>query len=613
MIKLINTNLISFEIDKSLSTIWEALQLSPDETKERKKHLKALLIETYTEFVKNEYLEYDKFNHNLIKAKSDFRKTKEMLGDFKTFIAPNIEKLPIKEQIVAINQITSKLLEEHKDQIEQSKTQFRYLQKLYNELEIPQNRRGEFQKDEKTEYTVSRLNRMNNKIGELQQEKTRRIELNNHLSKSIHSIAKKTEELVDDDIKEISQKKKVSSAALNRLEETNSTLIDLDHSRMDKVRYLIHQIKELYSLLAIDQRDWIQFSYTPTLSNISLLEKELEFLEAQKDERLPSVIDFSRKEINRLSEMLQIPTNQRPKYYGNDKMEEARYYQNAISKLEVQVNQSGLIQSNFGPNGSPDKNYMIKTQPNSKYSNHSAQTDKNKNYFDNSAQTEKRLKRPNLNEISPKPERNSPYLENTPESNKSGRILDNTPQTEVRSRYLDNSPQTEILSSYLNDTPNLGKKSRYLADSPKTEINPSNINESLEASKNSFHLVNSSELDNNSSRFSNNSPKSKSKFSKNSSMGDYSLTSALFATPPKKKTLVNVFDESEDENENKTNFENSNNNNKNVSNEYEYENNKNNSYNSFPNDSSKTPSPKSPKREITEMLLRSRDPFHTYV
>ena len=32
----------------------------------------------------------------------------------------------------------------------------------------------EFKKDEKTEYTVSRLNRMNNKIGELQQEKTRR-------------------------------------------------------------------------------------------------------------------------------------------------------------------------------------------------------------------------------------------------------------------------------------------------------------------------------------------------------------------------------------------------------------------------------------------------------
>lgn len=616
-IKLSNAHLISFEIDKSLASIWEALQFSSDEIKERKKRLLSLLIDTYTEFVKSEYLEYDKINHTLIKAKSDFRKTKEMLGDFKTFITPSMEKLPIKEQITAINQLTSKLLEENKEQIEQSKTQFRYLQTLYNELEIPQNRRGEFKKDEKTEYTVSRLNRINNKIGELQQEKTRRIELNNSLSKSIHSIAKKTEEFVDDDVKEISQKKKITSTALNRLEETNSTLIDLDRSRMEKVRFLIHQIKDLYSLLAIDQRDWIQFSYSPTTSNISLLEKELEFLESQKEERLPSVIDFSQKEVNRLSEILQIPTNQRPKYYGNDKTEEARYYQNAISKLEIQANQSRLSQSNFGPNGSPDKNYIAKTQPISKYSSHSAQTDKNKNYLDNSAQTEKKPKKLNLND-SLRSERNSPYLESTPEANKNSRRLDNTPQTEVRSRYLDNSPQTEIHSPYLNDSPDSGKKSRYLANSPeisknsryltnspKTEIHSQYIGKSPESTENSLQLVNSSELEKNS-RLSSNSPRSKSKFSHNSSMADYSLTSALFATPPKKKTLTlaDVIGESEDENEN-TNIN-------------EFENNKNSSiintvYNSHPNELEKTASPKSPTREMTELYLRSRDPFYTYV
>lgn len=607
MIKLNKTNLIAFEIDKSLASIWEVLQLSPDEIKERKKTLMSLLIEAYTEFVKSEYLEYDKVNHTLIKAKSDFRKTKEMLGDFKTFITSSIEKLPIKEQIVAINQLTSKLLEENKDRIEQSKTQFRYLQTLYNELEIPQNRRGEFQKDEKNEYTASRLNRMNNKIGELQQEKTRRIELNTSLSKSIHTIAKKTEELIDDDIKEISQKKKVTSTALTRLEQTNLSLIDLDRSRMDKVRFLIRQIKDLYSLLAIDQRDWIQFSYTPTTSNISLLEKELEFLESQKDERLPSVIDFSHKEVDRLSEILQIPTNQRPKYYGNDKTEEARYYQNALSKLEVQANQSGLSQSNFGPNGSPDKNYMLKSQSNSKYSNHSAQTDKSKNYLDNSSQTEKKQR--NLNS-SLKPEKNVPNIENTPEANKSSRRIENTPQTEIHSRYLDNSPQTEIHAPYLNDSSDLGKKSRNLANSPEIGKNthyfgnsPKNIIDTPENTNDSLRLENSPELGK-TSRYSSNSPKNKSKFSHNSSMTDYSINSVLFATPPKKKTksYINPYDDDENYNESKNDFEP----------------NKNSSivdtvYNSLPNEQAQTPSPKSPNREMTELMLRSRDPFYTYV
>ncbi|KAK8837631.1 carboxypeptidase C prc1 [Tritrichomonas musculus] len=655
MKKINDPPIIKFEIDRSLASIWEALQLSSEEIKERKKHLMTLLNETYTEFVKSEYFEYDKVNHTLIEAKSNFRKTKEMLGDFKTFITSAVEKLPIKEQIVAVNKLTVKMLEENKDQIEQSKSQFRYLQTLYNQLGIPQNRRGEFKRDEKTEYTASRLIRMNNKIEELQQEKTRRIEINNNLTKSINQIAQKTEEKVDDDVKEISQKKRVTSSALTRLEQTNSSLIDLDKSRMEQVRYLIRQIKDLYSLLAIDQRDWIQFSYSPTTGNISLLEKELEFLESQKEERLPSVIDLSQKEINRLSEFLQIPTNQRPKYYGNDKTEEARYYQNAISKLEIQANQSGLSQSNFGPNGSPDKNYMKNTN----YSNHSAQTDKNKNHLDNSSQTERKLR---SLQNSPKTDRNMNYLENSPQPSKNSRYFDNSPKTEIHSKFIENSPQTEIHSKFIENSPEPAKKPLYYNNSPQTEIHSKYLDNSAETPQNSQymtdqkHLVNSPETPKNSpylstssrptrnSSYSSNSPKTekhsnyltnlshndknsrdlldtpeidrnsryssgnslkpRSKISNNNSpsMTDYSLTSALFASPPKKKSLI-VDDDHDTENTNEYKSDEIDRSDS-LTNIERY---------SIPAETPKTPSPSKSKREMTEMLMRSRDPFYTYV
>lgn len=340
----IDSQLISIQIDKSLTWIWDQLSLTPEERKEKKKILLKHLSQSYCEFVKAEYFELDKVNQDLIKAKDNFRKVKDRLGDLKTFIPSHIEKLSLFEQIAFIEKLTYQLLKDNSSQIQESKKQYRSLSNLYDELGIPDNQRGEFSRDNDTDYSSSRLIRINNQIHELQKEKTRRVELANQLSSSIRNMSNVTQEPINQSVQMISDNKDISVQAINELEETNFSLMDLSKSRADQVRYYIRQIKELYLLLDIDKSKWITFSYTPSASNIEVLEKELESLDRQKEEQLPLIISMQEKEVARLSDLLQLSRFKRPKYYGDDKVEAVKFYKDAIAKLETQVSQSGLSQ-----------------------------------------------------------------------------------------------------------------------------------------------------------------------------------------------------------------------------------------------------------------------------
>ena len=339
---VVTQKVIHVDVDNCLLSVWESMKLSVDEMKERKRALKKYLNQAYYDFLTQEYLLYDKTNRELINARRRFQNTKDILGAFREFIPSNFDELPLTEQIVSIDKLTENLWKIYQPNVEKCKAQYQKLVKLFNDLGIPIELRGEFKEDDGSDYSLARLKRINDKIKELENEKAKRKELNTILSSKIDENAKITEELVDSEVEKIASKKIVTQSAMNTLEDTNTSLMSIKNSRTDEVRILIRRIKDMYALLAVDERDWIEFSLSPTENNIALLEDELEFLESQKEERLPTVIELTEKEVNRLSDILNIPKIRRPTYQGDDKEEAVRFYRSAIIKLENQINGSTM-------------------------------------------------------------------------------------------------------------------------------------------------------------------------------------------------------------------------------------------------------------------------------
>ncbi|OHT00233.1 hypothetical protein TRFO_33104 [Tritrichomonas foetus] len=344
----IEKQVIKIQVDQSLTSIWDALDLTKEERKEKKKNLRKLLFDAYSDYVTKEYFELEQIKRELIKTKKLFQQTKDKYGAFTVIIPNDCEKLPVREQIKRIQKLTEDLETQYQSQKETCKARLQILNSLYDDLGVPVRSRGEFSEDDDTDYSRSKIRRTNQKIDQLQSEKDRRVELNSTLSNHINDQAKLTEEPIEPEVEDISMNLTVTKNAITTLEETSSSLITLKNNRSDTIRIYIRRIKELYSLLAVDEQNWIKFSTLPTASNISLLEQEIEFLESQKEHRIPQIIAIDKEEINRLCGILKIPKFRRPEYVGDDMIEELQFYRNALSQLENQINSSQVNSSPIG-------------------------------------------------------------------------------------------------------------------------------------------------------------------------------------------------------------------------------------------------------------------------
>jgi hypothetical protein len=126
----------------------------------------------------------------------------------------------------------------------------------------------------------------------------------------------------------------------------NQTIRDLENlkvTRAAEIASLTSQIERLYLLLAIDSSDRLKPQTKYTGEVVKVLKEERDFLNEEKQSRLPQVIKGARKELAKVCEQLKIPPRMWPRFKGGDPEAEAEFLTQNLQELKQKRIQSQPI------------------------------------------------------------------------------------------------------------------------------------------------------------------------------------------------------------------------------------------------------------------------------
>ncbi|EAY03062.1 hypothetical protein TVAG_171600 [Trichomonas vaginalis G3] len=228
---------------------------------------------------------------------------------------------------------------------------------LFDALEVPPEKRGEFQDVGETDFTRERIERFKIKVESLQNEvKVRTAQIDQIKSRINKIITTEMTDYKDDDLKLLDSKSVHDSyiKALSELEkrvnaEKSRRVSDLS----SKAMVMIH----LWDILGVkkEQREGFLAGYTNINNNtLDAMQQEIEKLTEERDKLLPKLIEGRREEVNDLWTMLHISVENRPHIVsdGKDLALEYKLLEDEILRLkEFQMNCHDILEVIFQREG----------------------------------------------------------------------------------------------------------------------------------------------------------------------------------------------------------------------------------------------------------------------
>jgi hypothetical protein len=322
--------MVSFSIEEDVLSIWKELGITKQEQKRRVDELQAELNEVYQNFVRAQFGSLEDLKQRLAKAKHTYEQAKKSYGDVR-FPYPRTDDLGIPAQIEAFEKAIGQL----NDEYEQRTVNIRRLGSEYERLRKELGIENEIDLDS-SDFSAARLRRLQNAVSDLKEQRAKRHELIDCLAMRNRKLKA---DLGNEECPTPSPTKSLSLSLVENLEKENDDLSKVRNERLAIIDRLSSDLRNLYTLLAIDKSDRIVIQRIPSSYVIQELENEISFMESQKEARLPLVIELYRKQICDLCNKLEIPEAERPCFYGTDRLSHLSFL---IRSLEALNKRAGI-------------------------------------------------------------------------------------------------------------------------------------------------------------------------------------------------------------------------------------------------------------------------------
>lgn len=263
---------------------------------------------------------------------------KEIYETFK-----NIENTHLLEQLSSAKLEYEQFKVKITEQVQKIETMVLVCKDLFDALDVPSEKRGEFQDVGEADFTRERIERFRVKMESLQSEvKARTVQIDQIKNKINQIITNEMTDYKDDDLKLLNSKsvhdsyiKSLSDLEKRVTAEKNRRLQDLSNKAM----IMIH----LWDILGVSKAEQDSFlSQYPNINEQTLaaMQEEINKLTEERDKLLPKLIEGRREEVNQLWQILHISVENRPHIVsdGSDLSLEYKALEDEILRLkEIQM------------------------------------------------------------------------------------------------------------------------------------------------------------------------------------------------------------------------------------------------------------------------------------
>jgi hypothetical protein len=319
----------SFKIDSNLDRIWSSLGLSESERADELEKLEVRLLSTYRDFSSEACQLLETMRGEVTQCESQIQRVQQTYGPA---IVPSLpaDDMPTKGRLTALRHASSELTELCQARQDMFTAVQAEADELFLCLGIGEADRGEFKEVGDSDFTPERFTRYRNLIDSLNKEKQQRQSLFQSLNTQLQFLNDELEEAATDDVQAILDRHLLTTPALDQLKRAADGLEKVKIKRRSEFDQLASQLRDLYSLLAIDNEKRLQQGKTIPQAAITALRKEIATLQDEKESRLPFVIRGMKRELLRLCIELRLPI---PKFGGDDLEEETKFFARQVSEV----------------------------------------------------------------------------------------------------------------------------------------------------------------------------------------------------------------------------------------------------------------------------------------
>lgn len=322
---------VTFEIDPRLERIWKAIGLTDEERASEMKIIENALIETYEQQIARNRDRMEKMRQKLHDEELSFEQTKKRFGDKETLLHTSSSS-SLREQIQVAKEATEQLQDTYKHRSTEFQEVRHQISDLCDKLGVtPEERAGLIEADD-DDLSADTLEMLRERCESLEEEYERRKDVMDSLRSELYNLTDELEEEIPEEIERACEF--MDNASVLTVSSAIDDFKQIKAERAEQIDYLSDEIGDLYHILAVDPSDRIELPLSPSEKSIKTLASEKEFLDEQKESRLPVVLRELNRAISKLCEYMHVPIRQRPFYYGNDFEEGVRYLTEELERLK---------------------------------------------------------------------------------------------------------------------------------------------------------------------------------------------------------------------------------------------------------------------------------------
>ena len=322
---------VHFEVDPKLERMWKAIGLTEEERMAEVRMIEESLAETYERHITRNRDRMEKLRQTLHDEELSFEHVKKKFGDRDAILLTSSSS-SLRDQIQVAKSSTEQLERTYRHRAVEFQEVLSQIEDLFDKLGVSEEEREGFREVGDEDLSGERLEMFLERLESLEDEFERRQDVMESLRSELYDITSELEEDIPEDVERASRS--IDNASVQTVSSAIDDFKQIKAERAEQIDYLSDEIGDLYHILAVDPSDRIELPSSPSEKSIKKLELEKEFLDEQKEARLPVVLRELNRTIQKLCDYMRVPVRHRPYYYGNDFEEGVRYLTEELETLK---------------------------------------------------------------------------------------------------------------------------------------------------------------------------------------------------------------------------------------------------------------------------------------
>ncbi|EAY20784.1 hypothetical protein TVAG_391680 [Trichomonas vaginalis G3] len=315
--------LISFMIDPNLDRLWTAIGFTKVEKAAEAKKLELALIEAYQKFIAETNINCEDLRGELRNAIFEYQHVQQIFGD-EGAIPSLSPKYSLRDQINYMNDVTEELKMKYDSRVKEFDEIASKLSEQYKILKINEEDRGEFAEVGTSDLTLSRLERFKQTNKKLDAEIQQRTKLFESLVQQITETSEYIQETIPDKFQTIIENKNIDNDSISKLTECLNSLQELQETNKEQLDNLWKRISYLYEVLDFDTKSRRSKPQNPSVQEIDSLLNEIESLQKQIEDSLPTLVKSLQRDIKKVCDDLRISPANYIRFTGDNEDLESR-------------------------------------------------------------------------------------------------------------------------------------------------------------------------------------------------------------------------------------------------------------------------------------------------